>query len=328
MSQALFSVVVTFVGICLALPLRGEAPRLSLPIDCTLGQDCYIQNYVDHDPGPGYADFTCAHLTYDGHKGTDFALLSRAAMAEGVTVHAAADGRVTALRNGMADGAFLENPAAVQDRECGNGLVIDHGAGWQTQYCHLKQGSVPVTKGQNVETGAPIGQVGLSGKTEFPHLHLSLRHDGNVVDPFDPDGDQICEEKAARTLWQDPAPRYRPGGMLSAGFADSVPDYDHVKSGQAAAAHLPVDAPALVVWGFAFGGRAGDKIMLEIDTPDGSELISHSVEIGKPTALFFRAAGKRRSGSTWPQGVYQGRVSLLRRGQDIGTQHTTVRIGD
>ena len=29
-----------------------------------------------------------------------------------------------------------------------------------------------------------IAQVGLSGRTQFPHLHLTVRHQGRVVDPF------------------------------------------------------------------------------------------------------------------------------------------------
>lgn len=316
------------IGMCLALPLRGEAPHLALPIDCTLGEDCYIQNYVDHDPGPGYADFTCAQLTYDGHKGTDFALLSYEALAAGVTVHAASTGRVVGLRDGMADGDFLEDPASIEGRECGNGVVIDHGAGWQTQYCHLENASISVSQGETVEAGALLGRVGLSGKTEFPHLHLSLRHNGNVVDPFDPDGNRNCEAAPQGTLWREPAPQYQPGGMLSAGFADAVPDYDHVKSGHADAVELPPDAAALVIWGLAFGGRATDHVMLEIVAPDGSTILSHTVELEKPTALFYRAAGKRRSGSAWPKGLYRGDVTLMRGNQHLGTQRTTVMIGD
>ncbi len=319
-------VALTVIGVCLALPLRGEAPQLSLPIDCTLGEDCYIQNYVDHDPGPGYSDFTCAQLTYDGHKGTDFALITDDGLSEGVMVKATSKGRVVGVRDGMADGTFLNDPASIEGRECGNGVVIDHGEGWQTQYCHLKNGSVTVSSDESVETGTPLGQVGLSGKTEFPHLHLSLRHNENVIDPFDPEGNQNCEEPSQRTLWHTPAPHYQPGGTLSAGFADTVPDYDHVKSGRANAEQLPADAPALVVWGLAFGGRAGDTVLLEIVAPDGSTLITHTVDLEKPQARFYRAAGKRRPDSAWPQGIYQGRVSLLRDEQRVSTQDTTVTI--
>ena len=54
---------------------------LALPVDCTLGETCYIQQYFDHDPSTVWGDFTCGTLAYDGHDGTDFALPTRAAMA-------------------------------------------------------------------------------------------------------------------------------------------------------------------------------------------------------------------------------------------------------
>ena len=62
---------------------------LTFPIDCTLDDICFIQQFVDHDPTAGVHDFTCGALSYDGHKGTDFALPSRAAQRAGVNVLAA-----------------------------------------------------------------------------------------------------------------------------------------------------------------------------------------------------------------------------------------------
>ncbi|WP_235857732.1 M23 family metallopeptidase [Marimonas lutisalis] len=306
--------------------VRADAPRLALPIDCDLGQTCYIQNFVDADPGPGYADFTCNKLSYDGHKGTDFALPSRADMARGVRVHAAAPGRVVGLRDGMADGAFLADPGSVDGRECGNGVAIDHGDGWRTQYCHMRFGSIAVSQGQQVDTGDVLGLVGLSGKTEFPHLHLSVRHNGAVVDPFKPDGAARCGTVPENTLWQSP-PDYVPGGVLAVGFADHVPDYDAIKAGTAAAAGLPGDAPALVVWGLGFGGRAGDAVQIDITGPDGFHH-RHLHDLSKPTALYFRASGKKRSTSAWPPGSYHGTVTLQRDNQTLSQASTTIEIGN
>ena len=79
----------------------AEPFSLDFPVDCTLGETCYIQQYVDHDPGPGARDFTCQGLSYDGHKGTDIALPTLAAMAQGVRVRAAAPGVVRARRDGV-----------------------------------------------------------------------------------------------------------------------------------------------------------------------------------------------------------------------------------
>ena len=73
----------------LAAPAAAD-PTLSLPIDCVLGETCHIQQFVDRDPGPGAGDFRCGGLSYDGHKGTDFAIPTLADMARGVAVLASA----------------------------------------------------------------------------------------------------------------------------------------------------------------------------------------------------------------------------------------------
>jgi murein DD-endopeptidase MepM/ murein hydrolase activator NlpD len=171
-----------------AAATQAAPPRLSLPLACSLGKTCEIQHYVDRDPGPGTRDYRCGPQTYDGHNGIDIRLMDMAAQRRGVNVLAAAAGRVARLRDGVAERVVGQPGAAdVNTQECGNGVVIDHGDGWETQYCHMARGSVVVKVGQQVAAGAPLGRVGLSGKTEFPHLHLTVRHGAQVVDPFAPD---------------------------------------------------------------------------------------------------------------------------------------------
>ena len=50
---------------------------LSLPIACKIGETCFVQNYVDVDPGPGVRDYMCGSATYQAHAGTDFRLTRR-----------------------------------------------------------------------------------------------------------------------------------------------------------------------------------------------------------------------------------------------------------
>ena len=40
---------------------------LSSSNDCSLGDHCYIQQYVDHTDGEGVSDFCCSTLSYDDH---------------------------------------------------------------------------------------------------------------------------------------------------------------------------------------------------------------------------------------------------------------------
>ena len=74
-------------------------------------------------------------------------------MRAGVRVVAAAGGVVKATRDGMTDVSVRDTgPEAVAGREAGNGVLIEHGGGWQTQYSHLRSGSVSVEPGERVDT--------------------------------------------------------------------------------------------------------------------------------------------------------------------------------
>ncbi|MDX2484586.1 MAG: M23 family metallopeptidase [Pseudodonghicola sp.] len=316
----------TLTALCLSLaaPVAAGEFTLTPPLACDLGEDCHIQQYVDADPGPEAPDYRCGTLSYEAHKGTDFALRDLSAMAVGVPVLAAAPGVVTALRDGMEDGVFARgDTAAVADRECGNGMVISHGDGWETQYCHLRRGSVQVTKGQRVARGAVLGAVGMSGKSQFPHVHLSVRQDGKVVDPFAPKAAH-CGATVGPDLWQD-TPVYEPGGLIAAGFSGGMPSYDAVKAGRAAVDGLSPDAPALVLYGYAFGGQTGDVIELAIDGPDG-RIIAHDIQLEKNQAQLFRAVGKRQPQGGWPAGSYTGTVRMLRDGEVIDREEVKITI--
>jgi len=304
--------------LCLALSQAAHAgpPDLVLPVDCALGTDCYIQNYVDADASPGYADFTCAALSYDGHKGTDFAVPSIAAAKRGASVRAAAPGQVTATRDGVSDNWSLGPPDFPEGQDCGNGIVIDHGDGWETQYCHLAQGSIAVRSGQNVSAGEILGQIGMSGNTAFPHVHVSLRKEGKVVDPFDPSPDGICGATPEDQLWTPPI-AYSAGGLLQAGFASGVPDFNEVKTGQADQHEISARQGALVLWVHLYGARAGDTLHMVIDGPNG-RFIDHVETLTRTQAQVMRAAGRRLHADNTNPGPHRGDVTFMRNGQIIG----------
>ena len=297
--------------ITLALASPAGAFNLGFPLRCDLGKTCYIQQYIDHDTGPKAADFTCGSLSYDGHDGTDLALPTRAAMQAGVDVLAAQAGTVKGLRDGVADFA-----PKLAGKECGNGVLLDHGDGWETQYCHLKQGSISVRLGEVLAQGDVLGQVGQSGMADFPHLHLALRHNGVTVDPFAPDPLATCGPQTA-SLWQETLP-YVAGGLLQIGIATAVPDYAAIKAGLQSR-DLPQTAPALVLWAYFYGVKPGDAILFELTGPAGHVLQERSV-IEKSQALGFRATGRRSKTKAWPQGHYEGTARLMRGATELGRQ--------
>lgn len=317
-------------ALCLPLAATSIAASdlvLTQPIDCALGTDCFIQNYVDRDPGPGARDFACGRLTYDGHKGTDFALHDHARLDADIGVLAAAPGRVSRIRNDAADWTVAPfAPDALAGRFCGNGVVIDHGGGWESQYCHLERGSIIVSPGSQVQAGQRIGTVGLSGRTEFPHVHFSVRHDGQVVDPFAPLAPTGCDRTATtpETLWSDQI-GYRATGLVNLGIADHLPDFDVVKRGLPTPTDRDARASALVVWAQIFGGQAGDQLQFELLGPD-STVVAQTFRLEKAQARVFRAAGKRLRAGAWPRGVYTGTVRLERGGKTVFTNQITTTL--
>jgi hypothetical protein len=65
-----------------------------------------------------------------------------------------------------------------------NEVWLDLGGDLSLWLGHFQQGTVSVTAGQQVERGTPLGLVGNSGQSGWPHLHLGLWRPGGVSLPL------------------------------------------------------------------------------------------------------------------------------------------------
>lgn len=63
----------------------------------------------------------------------------------------------------------------------GNRIIVDHGDGHETWYCHLDSALVRV--GDTVTGGQQIGWMGATGNVTAKHLHFEVRINGNPVNP-------------------------------------------------------------------------------------------------------------------------------------------------
>lgn len=75
-----------------------------------------------------------------------------------------------------------EVAVASEDRLNGRYVVLDHGYGVRSSYCHLEQ--VDVSEGQALGRGEALGLSGNTGRSTGPHLHFTLKVGGEAVDPM------------------------------------------------------------------------------------------------------------------------------------------------
>ena len=307
-------------GMFTASPATAEPMlTLDLPIDCRIGEDRWLVNFVDRDPGPGRTDFRCGDLSYNTHKGTDIALANIAQMRRGVAVLAAAPGRVARTRDGMRETDTTTSPTDLKGRDCGNGVVIDHGKGWRTQYCHMKAGSLAVTQGSQVVRGQRIGDVGLSGRTEFPHIHISVQKDGTVIDPFTGDTQiSVCDGTAKLDgLWSETAQKslaYPGPQPFNIGFSSAVPNVEDVRAGTLQANTFSSESAAFVFWTESYSLLADDDVRLTLRGPDGDIMSDSRILIEKTLARYFRFVGRKKPTDGWPVGTYTGEITITRDG--------------
>jgi len=314
--------VTGIIGLLWAGGALAGVPVLFWPLDCVLGQSCFIQQFVDHDPGPKAQDFACGSASYDGHKGTDIRVPTEAEMRAGVAVLASAGGRIAGLRDGMADHR-LQTPAdraAIAGRECGNGVVVVHGDGWRTQYCHMKKGSIRVKKGQQVARGAVLGLVGLSGDTQFPHVHLGVYKGKQIIDPFQSQRINGCGGDLGETLWDSSVLAgfsYQPSQVVEAGFANQPVTYQAVQEGKFAdQSGLAADKP-LVIFGLGINLKKGDEFRVILVGPRGEIVRNNPASLKKNKAQWMSFAGRKAPSGGWPKGGYTGRAQIVHSGRVV-----------
>ena len=289
----------------------------------TLPVDSYIK-YGIHD--------------YSGHTGADF----KASI--GTTVVASKAGTVvTALdrgcrgshRPGNSYGCSLGDNCPAYKAKPGsygsyaNYIVIDHGNGVQTYYCHLKTGSFKVSVGDHVEQGTILAESGAAGNTTGPHLHFEVRDGGTIVDPEDYLTNTYVEKDGANTpannlpvLFVDTAEASGKGQLHVGGWA-----YDPDDTGRSVEIRISVNGEVHTV--------TADKERSDVDNIHhcgryhGFDTVFYTEQSGNVTVEVTAVDANDSSQSTGPETrtvtVQQNRSPILNV-DDVRAEEGRIRV--
>ncbi|MCH2171008.1 LysM peptidoglycan-binding domain-containing M23 family metallopeptidase [Myxococcota bacterium] len=113
-------------------------------------------------PVKGYLSSRYGQRRGRPHEGIDIAAKS------GTPIHAAESGRV--IHSGFGLGAY------------GRVVIVKHVGDYSTVYAHNRKNYV--RKGDFVEKGQKIAELGATGNATGPHLHFEIRHRNSAADPL------------------------------------------------------------------------------------------------------------------------------------------------
>jgi len=190
----------------------------------------------------------------------------------------------------------------------------------------MKKNSIIVKKGDRVDAGKAIGFVGLSGKTEFPHLHFQVSKGKQIVDPFI--GIKRSEKCRAgeETLWDETTKAmlgYQNLLIYNGGFNDQRPLADGIHRGLYKKSTLFKSSLKLFLWFAIRNTKPDDVVVLRMLGPDGKEIGMVKNTIKKAQARGIQILDVTSQGA-WPVGSYRGEITLTRK-RLIGDQNFRAR---
>lgn len=196
-------VLLLFLGV-LTITIRGyfyadQAVRLAFPLQngryyIGQGGNSSLINYHNSNQAQQYAlDIVAINAVGMRVRGVYPSDVERYVIF-GDTVHSPCDGIVKEAIDGLPDQA---PPTADRDNLAGNHVAIVC-KDVQVLLAHLQSESVLVQAGDSVVTGQPLGQVGNSGNTTEPHLHIHAVQASDTEDILGGEGVPLLfEEKFA-----------------------------------------------------------------------------------------------------------------------------------
>lgn len=293
------------------------AQDMAFPLVCEPGQSCWIINYPDINGEDGKAqDYTCGPGATDGDSFLRLGLSDVQTISLSPFVLAAQNGVVKDASDGVADRVIASRAQLpTGTANCGNGIVIDHGMGLQTAYCHLRKGSLKVKKGDRVVKGQVIATAGQSGLASWPQLGFAILKSGYMVDPVTGNTTQEgCGFKERPVIALPPLfMSYQPAAIVTMGFSIDPVTREQMAIGKAPRfAVMNREERTINLWAMALGIHTGDEVEIRIRDPRGRTFQNQTFVADADYERLPINVSRARGYVGWRQGTYVGEVKVTR----------------
>lgn len=195
----------------LAAPNPAQIVALGMPLRMAPGLSDYagfrVSAFADHNPASGQVlDYNGGTRTYDGHRGTDYALYPfnwNKVDAGEVQVIAAAAGTIVSKANVDP----TDHNCITSSNDPWNYVALVHADGRMTIYGHMRYNSITSKNiGQTVAQGEFLGTVASSGNSSGPHVHFEVRTGSfSITEWVDPYAGQASQPIS---LWSGQRPYF------------------------------------------------------------------------------------------------------------------------
>ncbi len=165
LKKRIVSLVAFFAVFMGAVGLVGATDMIYLPFEPGTTWKCVQGN------NGSYSHFGTLKYAYDFTRGFNEETFGEPVLSP---IH----GEIVDLRTGAPDYELNDGSYPENNNGWGNTLLIkDYATNKYLRFAHLKEGSIPwnLEEGDSVEIGEKIGEVGNSGFSSAPHLHLQMQ---------------------------------------------------------------------------------------------------------------------------------------------------------
>lgn len=292
--------------------------KFSIPIECKFGEDCFLLNQVEK--------VECAQLPFSTKDGVIFIAKHDALVRDGIKILASQDGRVKAVRSNVDD----QDKSTVGIAPCGNGLIITHANGYETQYCYLRKDSIKLKKGDKVKEGQELGLMGMSGNINYPALLFTLKQKNKHIDPFTNNhASKDCGYNSDKSLWNSEAIKamIHSGTIITNyGFTTEEPEIAKARNGDYNIMTIAGNTNIIGYFIDLIGVYEGDLIFIEMLSPDGYKIVSYQKKFVDFNPRAFAHIVYKNQSQKLNEGEYKISFKLLRQGSIIIEKQDSLKI--